>query len=169
MFRKIVLIIVIFNASIFSQRIIEDIPLFSLNYSPPVYPYQNKYDSLQRIESEEYKKLYEKDPNIIIDPIESMPTLYVFLENKEISIQEYSKLIKDSIPDNYWVTIQFRIKWDGTISEAKIVAYEGERPNIELINSIVKNVKAKETLNYYGFPNPNDLLVSWLIKGKNKK
>jgi hypothetical protein len=169
--KNVLLIIIICISNSFCQKAtFERILLFKKDVSIPVYPFKEKYDSLKDIQDKSLRDYSTKNPNSKIDRYVPYPYIYAETEeNPELSFLEYSELVIDIVPEDYWVKVEYKIEWTGLISEASIIAYKGEKPDIDLIKTIVLRLRGKPAESGYGFPSPGPFGHSWVIKGRKAR
>lgn len=166
-FSKIFVILILASVSIPAQRKFVDILLFADSIDIPRYPYQEKYDSLQNTYNINIQKLREDDPNAIIDNFEPESSLYAVVDGKKYTIKEYLQYIEPKIPKDFWIMIKLKVEWNGTISEAKIIATKNDKWDKEILIDIIRKLKADPAINEAGFPNPDPHYMNWVISGKN--
>lgn len=164
-----ILFIVIICSEIFCQKIFNEIVLFNDTTKLAEYPFSEKYDSLiSKLEVKPEQNL-KNNSRILIDYFPVTPELLAKVDGKILSPQDYAKYILNEIPANLWVAVNLKVHWDGSIINCKINAYENPKPDVKLIEKIVRRFKGKPIMNEANFPNPGPFNFSWVIRGKNRK
>ena len=158
-----------FSTSFCQQVVFEDILLFKKDVVIPEYPYKGRYDSLKEENDKKLREFLSKYPPgfFTIDTYTPLPYVYAETEeNKESPFTEYSELVRDLVPKEYWVQVRYTIEWTGLISEAYIISYKGKKPDIDFIRSIVSKLRGKPAESGYGFPTPGPFGHTWVIEGR---
>ena len=143
-----------------------NILLYKSDIKVPEYPFQSKYDSVMQKNKHETDSLLKKHPDMVIDYFPPKPEMYIEIDLLgEISLSEYTNLIKDKISDSLWCMIEFTIEWTGQIREIKLTSYKYQMPDIKLVKEIVKNIQAKPAIQH-GFPYPGPFRLMWVLYKK---
>jgi len=124
-------------------------------------------DSL-KIKKYPYGEFNRDEERIGFQAIPAYPEEYAEYMNKTYSKYEYIDILQNTVlPPDLWATIRFRIEWDGGVSEASLISYKGDKPNLELLKNIASNIRFKPPINEKGVPYPLSIYMGIIIKGKN--
>ncbi len=135
----------------------------------PMYPYKEKYDSLESIGRKQLKDEIDKNPNAIIDVFPPTPELYaVDSLNNKISIKNYLNSIRNTDYGEYHCLLTFKVEWNGQISEIRLKAQKVRLPKKLNLTNVVKNIRANPAMTNYGIPFPSPLIVTLSLKNTEK-
>jgi hypothetical protein len=131
----------------------------------PMYPYSEKYDSLESKARKNLKDTLDKAPETIVDVFPPTPELYaVDSLNNKISIQNYLDSIRKKYKGNYHCLFAIKVEWNGKISEVRLKAKKGQLPKNLNLYDVLKNIRAKPAITKYGIPFPKPLIVSLSVQ-----
>jgi hypothetical protein len=123
-----------------------DSVIYQADHEIPPYPFESELDSLLKVKTDYEDALIERiknNPGVLIDIFNTMPGLYVELENgQEINLWTYRELIISEIPEGFGCTIHFLVEWNGTISGIKIGMCSSQIPEGFDIAKYLLRIKA---------------------------